>query len=206
MKKFFTVVPLQLRGNLSEYRYEAVGNEKLQMKTSTRFPIVTAICGYVQPGESFRVIAVCNRDESCRRNLELLREELSAFCETTGAVCANGIEVIETAIDDRVSAHLDTFEKLLDFADDGDHLFADMTYGTKPTSQILMMAVQYAYRVKNNTALGAIVYGQIDRSTETPTARVYDMTAMLQMDEIVRTLADRKVERPESFIRALLSL
>lgn len=205
MKKFFTVIPLQLRGNLDEYVYEAVGNQKLSQEAPTHFPVMTAIRGYVEPGDEFRVIAVQSNDDSCRRNLEILKGELDDFCAATGASCPKGVEVIETPIDDSVSAHLDTFQKLIDFAQDGDALFADMTYGTKPTSQMLMMA-QYAYRVKKNTMLGCIVYGQVDRSVQPPHGRVYDMTALIQMDEIVNTLASRGVAQPESVIRSLLAL
>lgn len=206
MKKFFTVIPLQQRGNLDEYVYEAVGNQMLSMEHATHFPIMTAISGYVEKGEEFRVIAVMSDDDSCRRNLLILTEEIEAFCAKTGASCPKGVEVIETAVDDQVSAHLGTFQKLIDFTEDDDELFACMTYGTKPTSQVLMMAVQYAYRVKRNASITCIVYGQIDRSVQPAKGRVYDMTALIQMDEIVRVLADKKVQNPGAIIGNLLSV
>jgi hypothetical protein len=72
-----------------------------------------------------------------------------------------------------------------------------------------MMAVQYAYRIKKNTSISCIVYGQIDRpgkDPETWSAKVYDMTTLVQLDEIVRVLADRGVANPKETIDSILSL
>lgn len=72
------------------------------------------------------------------------------------------------------------------------------------------MAVQYAYRVKRNTSITCIVYGGVDRSQgrdpECWVGYVYDETALVQLDEIVRTLADRKVSDPRAVIRRILDL
>lgn len=40
MKKFFTMIPLQVKGKLNKYHYTAVGNEKLEMERETAFPIL----------------------------------------------------------------------------------------------------------------------------------------------------------------------
>lgn len=94
--------------------------------------------------------------------------------------------------------------------EDNDELFACTTYGTKPQAQAVMMAVQYGYRIKYNTSIACIVYGEIPRkepdSDTWSTAKVYDVTALTQMDEIVRVLADRKVADPKSVIKYILDL
>ena len=65
-------------------------------------------------------------------------------------------------------------------------------------------------RVKRNTSIGCIVYGSIDRSRSSDPAEwagsVYDETALVQLDEIVRMLADRGVASPREAIRQILSL
>lgn len=205
MKKFFTNIPLQKKDKLGAYRYEPVGNEHLRMDRDTSFPILAAVQGYVEPGEAFRLIAVTPDTEDGRRNLEVLRTELSALCEEKGILCENGVELVSAQTDERVSSHVVTFQRLIDYAEDEDALFACVTYGTKPQSMALLTAVKYAYRVKKNTSLGCIVYGQIDRS-EGERAYIYDETALVQMDEIVRVLADRRVENPKAIIDSLLRL
>lgn len=206
MKKFFTSIPLQKKGGLAAYQYEAVGNEKLRMERATCFPILTAVQGYVEPGESFRLIAVSPETEDGRRNLEALRGELAALCEEKGLVCEKGVELVAAPENERVASHTGTFQRLIDYVEDEDELFACITFGTKPQSMALLMAVRYAYRVKKNTSLGCIVYGQVDRSVQPERPYVYDETALVQMDEIVRLLAERGVTNPKAVIDSLLQL
>ena len=66
MKKFITVIPLQVQGQLRQYHYQAVGNRKLQMDRTTSFPILTAVNGYVEQGETFRLLAIVAESEDGR--------------------------------------------------------------------------------------------------------------------------------------------
>ena len=206
MKKFFTVIPLQGLGKLDPYQYQAVGNTLLQMDAGTCFPILTSVNGYVRPGEEFRLVAVMTDTEDGRRNLGALRQELGQLCEREGLVCPREIETISVPADDQVATHVSTFQKLIDLVDDNDELFACMTFGTKPLSTAVQMAVQYAYRVKRNASITCIVYGQIDRTGGESKAFVYDMTALIQLDELVRVLADRGVTNPKETIDRILAL
>lgn len=205
MKKFFTIIPLQGLGKLIPHQYQSVGNTLLQMDTVTCFPILTAINGYVQPGEEFRLIAVMTDTEDGYRNRNTLRQELDQLCERKCLVCPQ-IETVSVPVDNRVATHVSTFQMLIDLVDDDDELFACMTFGTKPLSTAVQMAVQYAYRVKNNASISCIVYGQIDRTGGESRASVYDMTALVQLDELVRVLADRGVANPKETIDRILSL
>lgn len=205
MKKFFTVIPLQKLGQLKPQLYQAVGNTLLQMDTETCFPILTAVNGYVRTGEEFRVIAVMTDTEDGRRNRDTLQQELEQLCGRKGLICPQ-IETIPVDVDERVAAHVATFQKLIDLVDDDDELFACMTFGTKPLSTAVQMAVQYAYRVKRNASVICIVYGQIDRTGGESKVSVYDMTALIQLDELVRVLADRGVTNPKETIDRILSL
>lgn len=210
MKKFFTNVPLQLQGQLSRYHYQAVGNEKLEMDSATSFPILTAVNGYVEAGEAIRLIAVAADTEDGRRNCAALEAELNDLCVRKGIRCPLGIEAVPAPADERVASHVETFQKLIDYAEDDDELFACITYGTKPMSMAVLMAVQYAYRLKKNTSISCIVYGQVDRSAgKDPalwSACVYDETALIQLGEITRVLAERGVADPKRVIDSILAL
>lgn len=208
MKKFFTAAPLQVSGELDRYHYQAVGNARLEMEGKTCFPILTAIHGYVQPGEPFRVIAVVSDSEAGRANYQTLQDELKALCEKYGLCCA-GVDGVVIPSDESVEAHANTFQKLISYVEDEDELFACITFGTKPLSMAIRMAVQYAYRVKSNTTISCIVYGGIvrpSRDRATWKAYVYDETALVRLDEIVRVLADRGVADPGAVIQRVLSL
>lgn len=209
MKVFFTGVPLQGPGMLKRYFYRPVGNAKLAMEEGTSFPIITAVNGYVDTGESFRVVAVCPDSEDGHRNLGWLEEELDALCAKKGCICTQ-IKVVPAQRTERVTDQVTVFQRLIELVEENDELFACLTFGTKPQSQVLLMAVQYAYRIKRNTSISCILYGQVDRSIGQDPDRwgacVYDETALLQLDEVVRILAERKISNPKAVIDGILNL
>lgn len=207
MKKFFTAVPLQHRADgLKLLDYQAVGNSKLQMDAPTSFPILTAVNGYAQPGEDFRLIAVMPDAEATRRNREELSVQLSALCARRGLSCPGGVETVPAEDSQTVAAHAGTFRKLLDYVDDEDELFACMTFGTKPLSQAMMLAMQYAYRVKRNASISCVVYGEVNRGGPGESGKVYDMTALIQLDEIIHMLAERGVADPKRALEQLFRM
>lgn len=206
MKKFITAIPLAKQGMLRPYHYHAPDNVKLQMDTETCFPILTVVNGYAVPGEDFRLIALMTDSEDGNRNCGVLRQELRQMCDEKGLVCSKGVEVISVGTEEGVGAHVNTFQKLLDFLDDDDELFLCMTFGTKPQSQALLTAIRYAYRIKYNVSITCVVYGGIDRTGDAWVPSVYDMTALTQLDEIIRLLADRKAPNPKQYIDRILEL
>lgn len=209
MKKFFTTVPLQQNSaELSRLIYQPVDNTRLRMDDSTIFPILAAVNGYAKPGENFRLIAVTAEGEAACRNRDLLAEELAQLCTRRGLTCTQGVETVTAQGDQTVAAHARTFQKLLDYVDDDDELFSCMTFGTKPLSHAIMLALQYAYRVKRNASISCVVYGEVDRTGPRPwdTGRIYDMTALVRLDEIVHMLARQGVADPRGALDAILSL
>ena len=209
MKKFITAVPLQaVSGDLETLSYQAAGNQKLQMEEPTSFPILTAVSGYAPPGEDFRLLAVMPDTEAARRNGQGLAAQLDALCRRGGLSCPGGVEAVLIGGDQKVSTHVETFQRLLDYTEDGDELFVCMTFGTKPLSQAMMLAAQYAYRVRRNVSISCVVYGEVDRTGPRPwtSGRVYDMTALVQLDEIVHMLAEQKTADPKRVLDRILSL
>lgn len=64
------------------------------------------------------------------------------------------------------------------------------------------MVLNYAYRAKSNTKIGCITYGQIDFGTGE--ARIYDMTPLFYMDDIVTKVAGMHVKNPAEVIKKIL--
>lgn len=205
MKKFFTAIPLQPKGKLGEYYYNAVDNENLQINKQISFPILSAINGYVEKGEKFELVVVLEKSENARYNFEIFKTQLNEICEDKGIIC-KAINCIEIDTDESVSYHLETFQKLIEYTNEDDELFLCVTFGTKPLSMTMKLAIQYAYRIKRNTSISCVVYGKVDRTVKPEKGYLYDETAILKLDEIVRVLADRKVENPAKIISNILSL
>lgn len=213
MKKFFMVTPLQpvgiKDGKPFDYlhcnKYEAVGNTKLQYNKPTRFPIIPVINGYAEKGEEIRVITVTPDTPSSQIHLKQLEEEVSALQKEKGFIC-HQVESVALSYAGDVSTQIEMFHKLLSYMDDDDVLYGCLTYGVKPMPIAELMAIQYGYRVLNNTTIGCLVYGELDHSLEPAPMRIFDITALVQLDEIVRVLADRKISNPKKIIDSILEM
>lgn len=201
MKKFLMVTPQQQPGQLAVQTYAPQGNTLLEYG-ETRFPVIPLINGYAEAGETVAVVAVTYDLPSCKHNLSLLEEELAGLSETRSISC--NLESISVPADDSVSAVLHVFQELIDRTADDDVLHACITFGSKPMPIVMVMALQYAYRIKRNVSIDCVVYGAIDFNADPRVAKIYDVTSLVKLDEIVRLLAERGVENPESIFRTIL--
>ena len=170
MKKFFMVTPQQPEGMLHTQHYVANENPRLDFDGETRFPVVPLINGYARQGEHIQVITITyDAPSNCSSNLVTLQGEL----EKLGKHIGIEIELISVNVpfDDSVVTLVHTYQLLIDHIDDGDTLYACITFGSKPMPLMLTMALQYGYRIRENVLVDCIVYGQMDWSRIEPVAR-----------------------------------
>ena len=163
------------------------------------------INGYAEEGETIKVYAVISNPQYAQDNYNLLCSQVNEVCKNKGINCPDGVEKIIIPSGQTVDEHIAAFLKMIEYVAEDDEIYACLTFGTKINSIAMMMAVQYAYRIKKNTSIGCLVYGEINRGTTPPSAKIYDVTALIQMDEIVRMLAEKKIENPEKFLKLIIS-
>lgn len=214
MKRFITIAPLQpvtwdadgniIKDGLSKDIYQADGNRRLAMNKPTRFPIIPVINGYAEKGEQIDIIAVTPKTDSAYEHIRQFREEVRELKEKKGFVC-DDIKVIEVTYAGDVDTQIEIFHKLLPCIKDNDILYGCLTYGNKPMPIAELMAIQYGYRVRDNVSIGCLVYGEKDHS-DNHILKIFDITALIQLDEIVRLLADRKVSNPEKIIDSVIGM
>lgn len=204
MKKFLMVTPQQPEGSLKSVAYEAKGNDLLSYGSETRFPTIPLMNGYVESGEKVKVVTVTYDSDTHRHNLELFREELASLAARKGFEYE--IESVDMPFDDSVGAMINIFKELLDRIDDDDILHACITYGSKPIPIALTMAMRYAYRIRRNVSIECIVYGQRDWSSTPPTNRIYDVTALTDLDELAHVLADQGVADPITVLKQVIAM
>lgn len=202
MKTFIAFVPQQPEGRLNESVYEPQGNPRLTYGP-TCFPIIPVINGYTDPGDEIHMILVVPDYENCRYNEQLFRKEFEALCAEKNLRC-NGIDAVSVPYDDAVGTHIATFQALIDRINDNDDLHACVTFGSKPSPMVELMALRYARRIKQNTFISCIVYGQFDHMSKT--SRIYDETALCQLDDIVQTLADMGDPNPRQTLDRIITL
>ena len=213
MKKFIMVTPLQpvefseagevVKDLLRFNRYEAIGNSRLEFGKETRFPLIPLVNGYTKTGEKIRVIALTPDTDSARYHVKQLEEELSALQNERGFEC-DGVEVVPVTYAGDVDTQIEIFHKLMGLMEDNDVLHACLTYGNKPMPIAELMAIQYAYRVLKNVSIDCLVYGEVDHSKPDNPMCIFDITALVQLDELVRVLAEHKVADPKRIIDSII--
>ena len=201
MKKFIMTSPYQPKGRLEKGIYKAADNQLLAYDIPTSFPILSAVNGYVESGETIEIITIVSDYDNAKYNYELFKEEVSQLSQNKGFNYT--MKAVSIPYDNSINTELELFGKLIDCMSDDDTLFACITYGSKPFPLVQIMALNYAYRIRKNVSIGCIVYGAKDHNNGN--MEVYDITSLLYIDEAVRLMAEQKIENPTDMIKNLLT-
>lgn len=203
MKKFFTYVSLQPKEKFNKTKYEASGNKRLDAGQEIRYPVIAMIRGYVNDGEEIKLYAIGDqKNENYACNFQFLKDDLSAIMGERSFKCE--IVEIDRSEEEYAVDHLKTYSDLLNQIDENDDLYVCITYGTKPTPIIEMMVLQTAYSLKDDISIGCVAYGKYNHRTKE--SKVFDITALFHMSQIVTELKGRRIEHPVEFIRNMLDL
>ncbi|HCT90664.1 MAG TPA: hypothetical protein DF613_04660 [Lachnospiraceae bacterium] len=199
MKQFLCWVPYQGKGGLKTFHYEAVDNPALDMKGGASFPIIPVMSGYLEENEETELIAVVADYENARDNFGILREETGNICRAKNVHC--NIREVQVPYDDGLEAQLDAFKKLVGCIEEESELYSCISYGSKPSSVVEIMTLRYARMVKH-CSNECVAYGKVDFNTDK--AYIYDVTALVYLDDILRVLAENDVLAPEEVIKYML--
>ena len=203
MKKFICISNFQDPTFFQAPEYVPADNEKLRLGRGVHYPLINVINAYSDEGEDIELITVIPDYGNAKANYETLIKEVDELS------AEKNLKVKKTKCEipygSDLNIQLEMFEKLIACMSDEDKLFCDITYGTKVMSQILTMAVNYGYRVNKDVTLGCIVYGEVKfENRQITEAKIYDITSLNYLDEIVRMMAENKVKEPLDRIRTLL--
>lgn len=206
MKKFITYVPMQVGNNLLKGRYIANGNHRLRMEAEVIFPIECILNGYAEDGEAVELIALLEAGNAdCRENLSRMVQAIEARTKPRHIDLL--VKTVTISPEELAKNHLETFKNLISLFADGDELYACVTFGTKPTPIIQMMALNFAYKNLKNVTIGCIAYGKVNREQNQPVSfYIYDITALFFMNNIVDTLSAINAEDAYRKIEKILRL
>lgn len=206
MKKFITYVSMQPESNLNKLNYKPVDSDDLRADMDVYFPVSVLVGSYAKAGDSVSVICIMEEgNPNIKINFETLKKELESICSGNGV--SFDIVPVYTDKEERASSHLKTFKNLIEAIQSKDEIYACCTYGTKPIPVLEMMAMNYAYRVRDNASVNAVVYGKVDREgKKIKGAYLYDITSLFYMNQIVNSLAEQKVKDPDRIMKNLLGI
>lgn len=204
MKKFITSIPFQPTNKFEKVRYAAQENDKfLANNIETRYPIIVAIKNSVQKGENISVtIIAANDHQNVEQNKKLLIEELDLMKADIGFEYV--LNEIKTITEETPEKHLELFEQIIGIFEEDDEVYADITYGTKPTPIVMMMALSYAYEMCSNTDVKAVIYGA--KNHITGKTEIFDESCLFYMNSVIHKMAQTKPSNPLKFIRNILDM
>ena len=207
IKKYFTVIPLQLRGELAKVKYNSVDNPVLEYG-ETRFPIIPVIANTAECNDVIKVgvVLICQdgkEREEIKQNYQFFKDELEGL-KTSGKVKDYEIIEIKTEDDEKIETQVQLLKDMMAEIGDDENLYSCVTYGTKPTPVVMMLALNYGYKIKHNTTVENVVYGRYDHAKPENSA-LYDITALFYANSIINRLGDMKVENPDEALNNFLN-
>lgn len=201
MKNYLCTIPQQPPMSLKKIKYaNPCDNAVLECPEEVSFPIIALIRNTAQKDEKIRITAIKQEHENCELNYVTFTAELDAMKKEIGFDYT--LDIVSTPFSETIDDHQNLFGNLIDHVYDGDTLYTDITYGTKPIPMILLMTLTYAYRFKKDSSIESIIYGQMNHDTRI--ASLYDVSALFYMNSTINTISDAK--DPKEFIKGILSL
>lgn len=205
MKKFITYISRQKAGNLLSGCYIPHGNEKLRMGWPCHFPVVAMINGYTESGDHIQIYTMYGvGNTEYQDNLRVLEEDVRKIQKEKDFE----YEIIPIPVSEEEVAleHLKTFVELTDVITDDDQIYLCITYGSKPTPIVEMMALNFTYQIRDNVSVECIVYGKVNHNAVPKTFDIYDITPLFNMSQITSELAKHKVSDPVGYVKEVLNL
>ncbi len=199
MKKFITTISLQGK-DLNPVVYTPADSNDLKCDKTVSLPILVTVNNFVESNEKIIVSPIVINAESSNSNYEIFKSQLEQIAMEKNFKFE--LRPIYKELGDTNDVMIKLFADLIETVSDNDELYACLTYGTKPISVITIMALNYAYKIKNNVDIKKIVYG----SGPWEGSRIFDVTPLFYIDSAVNSLAKLKLNNPEDALRSLLGL
>ena len=209
MKKFIAAAPFQDPKG-PDISYEVIGTNS-RLKSAGEFwsyPVLQLIAGYAEEGDQIAVRIITSRKKECERNYDYIEKEVKDLCDSMKVSC--NIESFPIKDDEDIETHLKVFQDLIEWFEEGDVVYACLTYGTKLIPVVEMMAMNFAYRDMDDVRVECIVYGKVDWDNtgevrKIDRKRIFDVTPLFLMEQITNELANVHHPAPIAMIRKLLA-
>ena len=167
MKHFITAISLAKDLKTTVYK-NAESVEFLETDREFSHPILVPIQNLAESGEKIKVTVILTSKTSpfVKQNYEHFVGELNRLRDEIGFDYGE-INLIEASYDESSSKHLKLFESIINSIGSDELITADVTYGNKPTSMALQLALTYSYLYGDNTA--------VKSTTTIPTVHIFSM-------------------------------
>lgn len=190
MKRFLIYVSLQPK----KYDPLTYQSDKFEYG-ETRLPILPVIHASVKDGEKCEVILIgtANENESAsyEKNMKYTTDELTNWAKN------HNVQMTLTVFNQKETGNMENlltlFRRLIHAVENNwdkeDVFYADITFGMKSMTLIMLYVLRYIHSVKKNR-VNTVVYGQVFRNSDNSTGgMLHDVTALFHMDSIISSVS-----------------
>lgn len=197
-KVYITNIPLQGRGKLLKVLYRPRGTE-LKHNRETSFPIIPVIQEHREEGDETTVLAVRSNNKDTPDNYAAFLEELAAL-----GIGGDQVEEISVEENQSESVSLALMMKILEEIPDDSIIYADISFGTKPMSAILLYAMSFVEKMKNCEVDG-IYYGEIQRRDgKVADTGFYDLTMFKLLGNVIDQMKNLGISDMQAALNKLI--
>ena len=199
---YITSVPLQGRGGLEKGIYQPF-DFTFKVDIETSFPIITVLAQEQTKKEDVKVIALRTENNDTADNFEEMLGQLKQI-----GIVEEQVTSLLLPENQSSEAGVRNMLKIIEEIPDDSLVYADLTFGTKPMSIMILYAVTFIEKLKDAEVQG-IYYGELPRSggrSDWGRARLYDLTVYKYMSDMIDQLHGLNVSEPETALKELLDM
>ena len=207
MRKVF--LSIMLLGQLKHTDY--VSEDMEVAGKHYEFPVTYLLANNAGSGEKVTVITAVEHADgpvhTAEDNYELFKQEATQALQANQAT-AEFIEIPTTKDFDSMTFSA-FFQNVADLLQDGDELYADITFGQKPYSIALFVALAYAVRAARGAELMQLIYSQRYTGSDIPNDKnvscLYELTNLFYLNEVAATAKPGQKENLDLLLKLISS-
>ena len=161
---------------------------------------------YVNKGDEVVVIICHTEEKTALANFEQLKKEVAGILEEKYARYT--FTDIVQDVDFDASSFNTFFKKIAKELKDKDRLYLDVTFGLKPYSISMFIALTYAVKSAQDVKLEVMTYAQKYRgesdSEKTNVSKIYDITSLFYLNEMAANLHVGDKEHADKMLDILI--
>lgn len=197
---YLTAMSLQGRGGLEKGIYKPDGFN-LEKNVETSFPIIPIIGNTMGRGEDTKIIVLRTENKDVTDNYEAFAKEVEAL-----GLGKENIKDISIPENQNKKVGITTLVHILEEIPDDSVIYADVTFGTKPMSALMLYAMNCIENLKD-TEVEGIFYGELPREagkSNWERAKLYDLTAYKYLTDVVQEMKELELSEPIAALKMLI--
>ena len=201
-RTYVTAISLQGGSGLEKGLYTPEGFQ-LEKNMETSFPIIPILANTMGCKEDTKIIALRTNNKDVKDNYRAFIEELSEV-----GISEEQVESIFIEENQSKEIGLATLVRIIEEIPEDSLVYADITFGSKPMSALMLYAMNCIEKIKD-TEVEGIFYGELPRSggqSMWDRAKLYDLTAYKFLTDVVEQLKELEVSDIAGALKSLINV